>query len=776
MRFVLCLVVELAVAAALEPAVAEQTPCDLRAAVVDHQRLDNMLSQKFDHYVYGSKPSKNFVPTSFDTVIGAIPPRAALLFYQLSSDEYGEFDIATAISGSMRESLRDRPPRYLCTWLIERGKLVAEAVTPLEFGSEVQALSLADGIRASLRRGDETRGWRSPEQTNVVMATQEANNSYASEPPWLVLHAASDLLLPRPIRDVLLQNGYQRIFIVPSRNLGSIPFAALPVDGARLLVDIASVLIVPSFKSFEPHDAPGQRIGKRRSLVIGDPELGREDKLVRRGMFSPLPGARDEAQRVAEMLGTMPLIGAAASQKAVLRAIRQSDLIYFATHGVANDRDPNDRSYLLLSDGALTARKIAKLGLDRTGKIVVMSACQTGLGKTFESGVIGLAKAWHYAGVPTVVMTLWSVFDAPTRDLMVDFMKSLQEMGVPADIALRKAMLKARERAPHPVFWSGFAVYGDPLAEPWNPEPPASETTLTEKLIDEAVVQSTLAAIAKTCRDLAREEPDNGSPDPACEMSEEIEKGQSAMLKMAKPDPAAVAAPRCVDADVSGSTRCLKPGDSFKDCDDCPEMTVVPAGEFIMGSPWSNESPRSDERPQRKVSFAKPFAVGKFELTFAEWDACVRGGGCKHKPYSPPRRYAKSSVTEVSWDAAKEYLGWLSSKTGKKYRLLTEAEWEYAARAGTTTDEANVLDPNGTAPNALGLHDMHGNAMEWTEDCYRANYLGAPTDGSAVTSDECGSRVVRSGDSPSSAHRDKGQPWVPISYVGFRVARALPVP
>jgi CHAT domain-containing protein len=146
----------------------------------------------------------------------------------------------------------------------------------------------------------------------------------------------------------------------------------------------------------------------------------------------------------------------------VLQNVGNGDLIYIAAHGSYDDQNPNDRSFLVLSDGAFTARTIAKLKLPRR-PIVVMSACQTGLGKTFESGVIGLAKAWKYAGASTVVMTLWSVYDEPTRDLMVEFMTLLQS-GQDADLALQTAMrsLKANKRYSHPVYWAGFMIYGAP--------------------------------------------------------------------------------------------------------------------------------------------------------------------------------------------------------------------------------------------------------------------------------------------------------------------------
>ena len=231
-----------------------------------------------------------------------------------------------------------------------------------------------------------------------------------------------------------------------------------------------------------------------------------------------------------------------------------------------------------------------------------------------------------------------------------------------------------------------------------------------------------------------------------------------------------------------------------------------------MGSSPRGEEGRYDsEGPQRKVAIAKTFAVGKFEVTFAEWDTCAAAGGCKHKPDDRGWGRGKRPVINVSLDDfTKDYLPWLSRKTGKTYRLLTEAEWEYAARAGTATpfstgrtitpEQAN-FDGNGTygdsakgvyrqktvevgtfAANAFGLHDMHGNVWEWVQDCYKDSYTGAPADGSAVTSGDCTYGVLRGGswvDDPTflrSASRNRGTPVIRYFAIGFRVARALSHP
>jgi len=237
--------------------------------------------------------------------------------------------------------------------------------------------------------------------------------------------------------------------------------------------------------------------------------------------------------------------------------------------------------------------------------------------------------------------------------------------------------------------------------------------------------------------------------------------------------------------------------ETFRDCQDCPEMVEVAAGRFTMGSVDGDP----DEKPAHEVVIPEPFAVGKFEVTFAEWEACARDGGCLKNKTPGDEGWGKGRrpVINVSWNDAGEYLLWLSRKTGKTYRLLTEAEWEYVARAGTATpyafgetvdkQQAKFKDgPPGTgqsvevgsfAANAWGLHDMHGNVWEWVEDCYLPDYVEAPSDGSARVNPGCPSRVLRGGSwdydarDLRSAVRYRLPPIYRIDEVGFRVARRL---
>ncbi len=151
----------------------------------------------------------------------------------------------------------------------------------------------------------------------------------------------------------------------------------------------------------------------------------------------------------------------------------------------------------------------------------------------------------------------------------------------------------------------------------------------------------------------------------------------------------------------AASPTVLAPGTVFRDGEECPEMVVIPAGEFMMGSPESEDGRYSNEGPQHMVTIARPIAVGKYEVTFEEWDACVTAGGCKHKPDDAGWGRGGRPVINVSWDDAQAYLQWLSDKTGKPYRLLSEAEWEYAARAGTTTAIPGVRNREPIARTSL---------------------------------------------------------------------------
>jgi formylglycine-generating enzyme required for sulfatase activity len=243
-----------------------------------------------------------------------------------------------------------------------------------------------------------------------------------------------------------------------------------------------------------------------------------------------------------------------------------------------------------------------------------------------------------------------------------------------------------------------------------------------------------------------------------------------------------------------------QPGSEFAECaGGCPVMVVVRAGAFCMGS--RAEIGEKREHPRHPVTIARPFAVAKFELSFDEWDTCTRYGDCVSASADGGERGKKPAIN-VTWQDAKRYVEWLSRMTGKRYRLLSEAEWEYAARAGTTThfsfgDDDAVLGEyawfaanvdggphvvGALKSNAWGLHDMHGNVAEWVEDCFQDTYRGAPPNEAAWIKGNCSRRVIRGGSWRYDAKilRAASRDWLEIDKshddVGIRIARELDRP
>ncbi|MEC7288939.1 MAG: SUMF1/EgtB/PvdO family nonheme iron enzyme, partial [Pseudomonadota bacterium] len=279
------------------------------------------------------------------------------------------------------------------------------------------------------------------------------------------------------------------------------------------------------------------------------------------------------------------------------------------------------------------------------------------------------------------------------------------------------------------------------------------------------------------------------------------------------------------EAKASPTGRVYDTGETFRDCVvDCPEMVVIPPGDFLMGSPDTELLRGEDEGPQRRVRLAYKFAVSKTEITRKQYQSCVEAGACKA---ARPIKFRRSNnnfvfddlnhpVAEVTWDEASAYASWLSILTGQTYRLLSEAEWEYAARAGKqaryswgdhapvcrkgainavsynrcTRIDGEMIGDSGTyvhdlkvvpfsGGSAFGLHDMQGNVGEWVADCYQESMVGLPDDGRAHTSTGCAKRVVRGGNFRSGERQVRvAARWASKSdsryEIGIRVARELP--
>ncbi len=369
-----------------------------------------------------------------------------------------------------------------------------------------------------------------------------------------------------------------------------------------------------------------------------------------------------------------------------------------------------------------------------------------------------------------------------------------------------------------------------PAAEPVeDPEVKARAEANSEKAARKAAAEKA-RVLALRIEEGARRLADVVAKRQAAAMAQAEERARADAAKVVKEAPRAV--PR--------------PGTVFQDCADCPRMVVLPAGEFTMGSPAAEAGRGFDEGPQRVVSIAQPFALGRAEVTVAEFrrfadesgyrteaERDARAQGCSGFIYADPAAanpggpavtsWRSPGLTQaeshpvlcVSWNDARAYAQWLSKKTARRYRLPSEAEWEYAARAGSVSARhwgedpvqacrfANVADQSrfqtwgfgqkhectdghyftapagGYAPNRFGLYDMLGNAWEWTEDCWDASYAGAPADGAAASTGDCAQRVLRGGSWSTvprfarSATRYRNTADHRDNLTGFRLARIV---
>jgi hypothetical protein len=379
----------------------------------------------------GAPPLSEYVrsstlPDITSALIANFPARTALIFY--------------AYKGGA-----------LQTWLVSQSGLEAYSTREL---SPQKLESVIYDLRNSLGV-DSLQASRAPSLVSSV--PQPAPDVRLKVSPERAIAEATDLLLPPEVAARL--SSVRHLIVAPILGLGTVPFAILRPFGAdAFLIDRMSVSIVPSLFDIE-RDVTPWRPRYRNGLVIGNPYLPPDS----RWRVPPLPGAEEEAIAIGRMIKARPLVGRSAGKRAITMRAARADFLYFATHGVASSADPLTGGFLFLTARSLTrgfwtAREVQSSRL--SAQLAVLSACQTGLGKIHDAGVIGLSRAFQIAGVPRVVMSLWSVNDKATAELMKAFVKYL-DGNMPSE-ALRLAMIEVRRERPNPAHWASFVLFGTP--------------------------------------------------------------------------------------------------------------------------------------------------------------------------------------------------------------------------------------------------------------------------------------------------------------------------
>jgi hypothetical protein len=336
----------------------------------------------------------------------------------------------------------------LRSWLVRPGAEVVGGTCPRS-SSEIAGIlgRLHGGLAVTLAGSGGQVAFRGAELLGVPAQRRPAPARFAAAAAEL-----SACLFPGEISAAL--EGVRRLLVVPTQFLGIVPYALLSPGGRGPLVETTAISIAPSAGALAPLADVDEGGLPTDPLVVGDPAPA---------AGSALPAAREEAEAVAAAWNTLPLLGEHARRADVVRRAETADLLYFATHGVvipARQVGRGTGDEIVLADGGWTAWEITYARL--RARLAVLSACDSALGLPSAAGVAGVARAFHQAGVPRVVASLWNVSDRATADLMVDFARALAE-AEPAE-ALRGAMLRQRERTPDPALWGAFTAFGAPRA------------------------------------------------------------------------------------------------------------------------------------------------------------------------------------------------------------------------------------------------------------------------------------------------------------------------
>ncbi len=340
--------------------------------------------------------------------------------------------------------------KLLHVWLIGYSGIIAYQQVPVS----LERLEIAiNNLRVALGV-DSTQISRSTIQPNRLLIQQAVRKPQPLQPAVAELSA---ILLPGEIGSSLKY--VRHLIVVPILGIGTVPFGILQIASGDL-INTMSISFAPSlFDLAMARNYPAWPKSFAKPLVIGNPTLKPDPPWI----APSLPGAEREAREIAKKLHTIPLTRSLATKTALLTRAGEADFLFFGTHGVASSEEPLTKSFLAFSapvfrEGWWTAREIQSTKLK--ANIAVLSACQTGLGRAHDAGTIGIARAFQIAGVPRVVMSLWSVSDNATADLMQSFVDHLADE-IPAE-ALRQAMLNTKTRHSNPSKWASFVLFGLP--------------------------------------------------------------------------------------------------------------------------------------------------------------------------------------------------------------------------------------------------------------------------------------------------------------------------
>lgn len=431
-------------------------PAGFKSALLQHDLARQAFRTKFINGYYST-------PGKLNEAISGAPPEALIAKTARSLVQIADERTALLVYAVSRPQ---GVAPDLCVWLLAPSGLIAAETVKLETSAPVAYLA-----RQTLRV--ETRAaTRAP----APLRSRAPRNTPDSAPkgPDVSLDALANMLMPATVKRKLIELNLPRLLILPAADIGTVPWPALPLEGG-MVVDRSAVVILPDVDWILEPPSRGTRREFRAALVVGDPDLSKAADYK----FPPLPGARSEAEAVASewagysklLTGTDAELGRLGSLTYLEADGRRTEygVLYFATHGISDAENPMDGSFLALKGGHLLARRIKDMTLSNR-PLVVMSACQTGLGKTFDAGVFGLARAWWQAGAQQIVMSLWNVDDEATQHLMSSFMRKIalfdqsdaSKGQSSREEYLRRAMLQARERDPDPALWASFMLFGMP--------------------------------------------------------------------------------------------------------------------------------------------------------------------------------------------------------------------------------------------------------------------------------------------------------------------------